>query len=487
MVKYRHNAFNVVSGLLILGTAASCGKKSTSDEVAASSTSVSSLSVIPDVSTILQAKSTTLADSADAVTGTPPNFADIGTSDTTTTKTNLEKYLSGDIASLITELTAAKGNWTTAKTLVDKFREGQAKCQVISDAARSLQEMAERTTSSCMMGKIGKAGIDAMTYVSGTKVDDGSFFTPGDADVVRQLNIGSMGLTGEADTIIFNIQGKATEVGVFQIKLNFCSAGKSQGYDKIRVDNNAGTITYTTLHSGSETRDSQTMTFKSNAVITASLKASGDSYVFDTDKAREMTVANYNKSSTSSHTMEGLVKISGDTLSSKLFMSGTFTSGTTSMTHTSKSYGEAQFTGTNFTNAKIYQGAGRRVGTFNDATATNSMDQSVGFEFDNTATPQYKTITSSSYVTNVAALNFEKDAILSKAAPSEPDVTSILDSACAQTPSSVYKMNQNEATKAAQTACSNNFHGGDRLCDGLRDQENSVWRVLRDTSGSGAK
>lgn len=485
-MKFGAEARCILVGLMTVGVVVGCGKKKSTDESTTSSTSVSSLSLLPDVSTILQSSSSTLTGDSDAVTGTPPKFAEIGTSDITTTKTNLEKYLSGDIATIITDLTAAKGNWTTAKPIVDKFREGQAKCQVIADAARSLQEMSERTTSSCMMGKIGKAGIDAMTYVSGTKVTDGSFFTPEDTDVVRQLSIGGFGLEG-ADTIILNIQGKNTEAGVFQIKLNFCSAGKSQGYDKIRVDNNAGTITFTTLHSGSEKRDSQTMTFKSNAVITASLKASGDAYVFDSDKARQMTIQNYNSSGTSTNSMEGLIKISGDTLSSKLFMTGTFSNNGTSMTMSSKSYGEAQFTGSNFTDATIYQGAGRRVGTFNDGTASNSMDQSVGFEFDNTATPQYKTITSSTYITNVAALAFESDAILSKAAPGVADVTSMVDTDCSQTPASVYKMNQNAATKAAKTACDNNFHGGDRLCDGLRDQENKVWNVLRSTSGSGAK
>lgn len=476
---------SMMTALLAVSVTAGCGKKKSDDSSTSSATSVTSLSLLPDVSTILQSKSTTLTGESNAVTGTPPKFAEIGTADVTTTKTNLEKYLSGSVATLLTQLQAAQGNWTTAKPLVDKFRDGQAKCQVIADAARSLQEMSERTSSACMMSKIGKAGSGVLTYVSGTQIADGSFFSPIETDVVRKVTMGGNG-GGGADTIFFNIQGTGTEAGVFQIKLSFCKDGKSQGYDKIRVDNTAGTVTYTTLHGGTETREGQTMTYKSNAVITAGLKASGSSYVFDADKDRVMTIANSNSATSNSHSMEGLIKISGDTLATKLIMSGSFTNNGQTMTNSNKSYGEAQFTGTTFADATIYQGAGRTKGTFNDGTHSNSMDQSVGFEFDNTATPQYNTKTSSSYITNVAAMDFAADSLLSKAAPTAPDLTSMVDTDCAQTPSSVYSITKNANMEAAQAACDNHFHGGDRLCDGLRDQENSVWQVLRSTTGSGA-
>lgn len=487
------HARSAVLGASLIAMVVSCGKKTSDDSGSSTTTQASSLAVVPDMSALLATSKTTA--SLTAVTGTPPKFVDIGSSDSATRITNAQKYFSGDVSALISQIQAAQGTLATIQPLVSNFRGAQAKCQLMQDTAMALQILSERTNSSCMMGKVGKKGAGILKYVSGTQLDDGTFFTPADSDVYRQITMADT-LKNAQDLIMFKIQGKNTDATKYKINMTYCKSGKALGTDSILVDNTAGTMTYNVMFNKSESTNNGTVTIttKSTATVKANLKDNGDgTYSFDPTKDRTMTIANASSgtgSSAGTQTMNGSMTISDGALAVKLISTGSFTpsGAATAQTNSSKSYGKVQYTGTKFSDAVFYQGAGHRVGGFDDGAGhANTMDQSIGFEYNSSKTPQFDTITSSTYITDVAAVTFATDTLLSQTAPTAPDVSTLVDTDCAATPTSTYTIVAGTGLSAANDSCSNRFGGGGNLCDVMRDSESKVWDALRNTPGAGTK
>jgi hypothetical protein len=475
----------------------SCGADDSEDEDTAatgtfsetSKTKVDSLSSIPDIGTLLVASdsgSLALQDSADAVTGTPPKFKDISAD-------NVETYLSGDVDTLITELSSAvdSNDWDTVDAKVAQFRNGQAKCQIMQDASRQIGDLASASTSSCYMRKIDDPDrTDRLVeYVSGEEVEQGNFFKPAAETVVRAMQLANDPYAkenGGKETIYFEIQGSGVEPGVYQVSLNFCSDdGKLRNKETIRVDNNEGTLT-TSMYSGgtdSHEYDGQTFTqtYAHEMALSAGLTENADGDIeFDPTQARTMSIKGTYESDSDSGAFNGEIKVKDGTLTTKFIGQHSSSFDGQEFSFTDKGASVVRYTGSTMNDVSIYEGAGKRSGSFDDGNNSDTFTEDVGFEFNEDAAPQYDTVTSSDYITAVNEIDFATDELLKNDSPQDPDASSVDDnSICSQTPVSVYKLDMSQAgMQDVASSCEVGFRDGDRICDALRNQENKVWDAV---------
>ena len=179
-------------------------------------------------------------------------------------------------------------------------------------------------------------------------------------------------------------------------------------------------------------------------------------------------------------TAQAALALSGEALSASFFaVESDAAAGATSMSRTDKTALDVKYTGTGISDLVIYQGAGRSLLNLARGSITNTRDESIGFSFDATQTPQYATETSSDYLTNVAAVDFDTDAVLSQSAPTAPDVTAIDSSACEATPTTVLQYvdrpEDNSTFSAARASCM--AVPADKnvvMCDSLREVEHAI-------------
>lgn len=481
----RKKAIQTGAAVVISAALVVSGCSSDDDDDSSTSTSVSSLNSIPDVSSLLVSSSTSLhggglqlAESADAVVGTPPAFSTLSAS-------NLETYLIPEVSTLVSNITSAANSqdWTTFDTHMGNFRDGQAKCYVMQDAARQIADLSEASTSSCYMKKIDpETGTRAMTYVSGTEVAQGEYFKPAESTVYRAMQLYNFGLQSTPDeTIIFEIQGTSVESGVYQVGLNFCSSsGDLRQKEIIRVDNNTGTLTVTTTRSGSSTYEGQSQTYARNITLTASLLQGSDGSIsFDPAATRSMVIRGRDSSSSFTGSYNGTLDVSGNTLTAKFIFTGEESSNNSTFTFSEKSAAIVKYSGSSFDDVAIFEGAGKRSGTFNDGSSSFEHSDDIIFEYDETASPRYKTVTETDLSTALAAIDFTTDSTLSQSSPAAPDTT--LDSSiCSQTPDSVYSIDANsEAMTAVSQACEAKFDSGkSRICNSIRQVEDQIWSKL---------
>lgn len=466
----------------------SCGKKSKTEDSTDTSTAanpVTSLALIPDTSTVTASTSTALTLS---VTGTPPKFSEI-------TSDKMETYFTGTVADMITTMNTAKASadWTKVKDTVDAFRAAGAKCQQVEDVARGLTVLNENTSDLCYMQKVGAAGSGVLDYVSGDKVDDGSFFKPKSdgTDVVRQITYGDVAR-------FFKISGSTAVPNGYKIAFSRCVDSKPKDYSVVTVDNTAGTFVLTNiggrpLKTGI-TADDFSFTLQGGLV----LDATTGTYAFDKTKDRSFVAKNYRVDATRTDTVNANIAISGDKITSYLFMkqidSGRKDRDGNAVTQTTvrKGINVANFTGSTVNDVAVAQGAGyqysSQTNTGLGSGVTMEGDATIGFEFNNTKTPNYDKVTSGSYVDAVTAAVLKIDStapFTGLSAPAAPDaLPTEATTLCASTPASVYKAKPRESdeVKAIETSCDGkrNIPGGRSLCDGIRNKEGIVMNYLKD-------
>ncbi|SMF52058.1 hypothetical protein [Pseudobacteriovorax antillogorgiicola] len=471
----------VLGASLVMG---GCGAEDDDDSTeTTASTSVSSLNSIPDVSTLLVNTSSSLAlqGSADAVVGTPPAFSTISGD-------NLETYLIDNIDTLVTNITtAASGNdWTSFDTYMQNFRDGQAKCYVMQDAARQITELSEASTSSCYMRRVdAETGDRLISYVSGDEVDQGAYFTPGAETAYRQLNLtgGGPGLQGGEEKIIFEIQGTDVEANVYQVSLNFCDTTTNtlRSTEVIRVDNTQGLLTVTSNRGGTDNYGGEEITYAHNIALSAALLQESDGTItFDPDAARTMTIQSSDSSDSFSFTSNGSLSVQDGNVTAKFRYKGNSTFQNQTFSFDEKSAAIVSYTGNNMSDIAIYEGAGSRQGTFTDPNQSDpfSFEDDIIFEYNENESPRYATATETDLSTALEAIDFSTDSILSQTTPEAP--TSITDSSvCTQAVSSVYELDMSGAGMAdVQTACEARFSDGDRICESIREVEDQIWSKL---------
>lgn len=474
-----------------LSLTVSCGKK-TSDDSASTSVSsnpVTSLSSLPDTSTVTASTTTALAlGESDAVTGTPPLFSAI-------TSDKMETYFTGTISDLLASMKTAKASadWTTLKTKVESFRAAGAKCQQVEDVARALTVLNENTSDLCYMQQAGAAGAGVLDYVSGDKLDDGSFFKPKSdgTDVVRQITYGD-------SARVFKIFGSTAVPSGYKVAFSRCVDSKPKDYVVVEVNNTAGTFVLSNnggrpLQTGM-TADDFSFTLQGGLLYDSATAT----YKFDTAKDRSFSAKNYRVEATRTNTVNANITIAGDKITSLLFMKDVFSGvkdvNGASVTQTSvrKGINYANFGGSTVNDLYVSQGAGYQYSSQSNSGlgtgVTMEGDATIGFEFNNTKTPQYDSVTTGTYVDTVttAAAGISTLAPFSGlSAPAAVDaIPSDATTLCAATPASVYKAKprDSDAVKAVEKACDakRNIPGGRSLCEGIRTQEAAVMNYLKD-------
>ena len=481
----KRNGFAMVVPVLTALIAAGCG--SDSDDAATTTTTepfsetsvtqVASLTAIPDVGNLMITESSSLAlqNSSDAVTGTPPNFNSI-------TKDNIEEYLITSVDTLVTNMTTAatSQDWDTFETHMQSFRDGQNKCYVMQDAARQISDLGQASGSSCYMKRVdAETGTRLIEYVSGDEVDQGQYFVPGTETSYRALQLEFDGQVGE--TIVFELQGTSVESGVYQVALNFCGDdGTARSKEIIRVDNNTGVLTITNTGGGTEDFDGEEFTWANHMVLTAGLKAVTDGTIeFDPAVARKLTINGSDSGSWGTGNFSGSIQISDSKLTTKFLSAGSNTFNNQTFTYSDKSASVVSYSGTSFAAVKVFEAAGKRTGSFKDPNETEPFTHSgeITFEFNENEAPKYATIATSTLKTELDLIDFTTDELLSQTEPAA--VTEVDSTACAVTPTSVYKLNMaSEGMIPVQAACESEFSDGDSICFAIQQKEDQVWDVI---------
>jgi len=463
-----------------------CKKKSSDDSNDGSilSNPVSSLASLPDTSTVTSSTSTTLAL---GVTGTPPLFSAIKSD-------KMETYFTGTVSDMTSAMQTAKaaGDWATVKTKVDAFRAAGAKCQQVEDVARALTVLNENTSDLCYMQQAGAAGAGVLDYVSGEELEDGSFFKPKSdgSDVVRQITYGDVAR-------VFKIYGSTSMPNGYKVAFARCVDSKAKDYVVVTVDNTAGTFVLS--NNGSRplqtgiTSDDYSFTLQGGLVY----NTDSSSYEFDTTKERSFVAKHYRVDSTRTNTVNANINIAEDKITSYLFMKDIFSGikdrDGNSITQTAlrKGINYASFSGSTVNDVSVAEGAGYQYSLQSNTGLGSGVsmegDATIGFEFNDTKTPQYDSVTSGTYVDKVTSLaaNIATTEPFKVSEPAAPDaVPADATTLCASTPASICKAKPRESdeVKALEAVCDGkrNIPGGRSLCDGIRNKEATVMNFLKD-------
>ncbi len=495
----RKATLKVTSSLVGLGLAIAnygCSSDDDDDEVAAVETAaagsttvsastsglgVSNLAAIPDLDSFLKSKSTTAG--LALVTGTPPKFTDIAG--------NMTTYLTGDVTTLgaTIETYRQNTNWTAMKAELGKFLEAEAKCATMEHTARIVQRLKEDSAPLCLLKAVGPVGDKVFKVASGTAISDlTTVFKPTAEDKVLQI-----GLTdkGQKKYEIVQITGTTNNPNGYKIVYSTCITATKKAFrqNTIDINNTTGVVTVKSYKHGAI--DDKGV--KPNATFTMSgyVVADGVGGVTpDTSKARTVNYAMAGTLGTLNSSNQGALTISSNELAATFFSSesGTDKGGNT-IKRSLKTALNVQYTGSSTTDLVIYQGAGRSVTSFEGtnpegAAFTISNDQTTGLDFNNTLAPQYTTVTSSTYLTSVAAVDFSADVILKQTIPTDPDMELIDSAPCSATPTTVLafvdKPEDNTTYSAALASC-NSFPAEKsvNMCDDLRNQSRTVNNAMR--------
>ena len=454
----------------------SCGDSSSSDSSSTNedgtvAVNVGSLNGLPDMTAVIGASSGTSL--ALAVNGTPPLFKDIN-------KDSIESLLSGSISDLKAAVVSANSSndKDTLRSKVSTFHEGVAKCHVIQDAARTLKEISTFTGSSCYMSKIDNGTNNGLTYVSGTEVEKGKLFEQKDDTRVVAMNItdGASLEGGGPERIVFEIQGRNVEAGVYQVKLNFCgkTSGVASSYDLIRVDNAKGRL----IIKNKQKESFGNYLAEIDAPIRPSTTTSG-AFEFMPGLKRVIKLHGKGGDGNAEFRMQARLELEKDILTSAFRGEfkfdhdgdGTYT------TNRDKSVSRVRLDGSKTTETRIFEGAGRHIGDFQDeAGSRHTNDNSIGFEFDDSASPKYKSVSTGSYVDFIKNFKPGEDETLKADSIGDVDVADINNSPCALSPESTYELNMGSSDMVnVVKECESGFDGDEaQLCDGLHGIEDTI-------------
>ena len=476
-----------------------CSKKKSDSTDSSSGTSVNSLSTgkgavdlaiaslssIPAADTFLTSSSDSAAlaaalalntrpDGYSLSSGTAPKFTDLST--------DLATYLTGDVAATMTALDQdlTSHDWADMKTQIGKFFDAEAKCAVMEHTARIVERLREDTAALCLLQAVGPIGNEVLKWVSGAPIEDlTTVFTPDATDKILQIGMTDK---GQPHYEIVQISGSTTNPSGYHAVYSTCNTATKKAFrqNTVDLDNTTGILTFTSARDGSQDDHGvrPSATFSLTGTLT---KDAAGNAIPDVTKVRTVKYAGVGAFGQLTSTEQGLLNIQANELSATFFSkeTGNDKAGNAG-TRTDKTALDVQYTGSGTADLVIYQGAGHSQlsmsGTIGATAISNSNDHTIGFTFDDTVAPNYATEATSTFLDNVAAIDFTTDAMLSQAEPTGPDMATIDSTACTATPTTLIGYVAKPETSAVYTdavkACAATpAEKAASMCDGLRDDE----------------
>ncbi len=438
-------------------------------------------------------------DARSITVGIPPAFS-------TLQPQNLNDYFTGDVQTLVNVIQDGSTTNSVRENKIREYFQGKGKCWIAQGAAEQLGHLNSATTSICYMTKFPTTPGVSIQHVSGEEIPAENFFAQQDTTVIRKMKIlepdgpdddepGSD--PGEDDddegvfNIFFEIKGKDVSPNSYDITLHFCS-GQDEGNlvhhsdETISFNRETKILTITHKETG---RPGQSGSEAFESVFSAKVKKQSDStFDWDYSQKREMTIkgrfdrgiaGEFRDQSTFNGHMS--VTSEGDqaTVATRFFHNSQFTdpNGKTG-TNSSKGYSIVEGIGSNITNFAVLTGAGKHE--FNHAFDGKSFEnhaETIGFEYNETLSPKYTTITSGTLFNTVNASNFSTDDILSLTTSAPPSTTGVGTFNCATSEiNSEHILDMgNAAGKAISKKCEQRFSHSRNLCYLLDQCDNKVF------------
>ncbi|MBF0491645.1 MAG: hypothetical protein HQM15_02560 [Deltaproteobacteria bacterium] len=412
--------------LSIVALSAACGGASSDGNVGsqdtpvnnpntpAVTTQVSSLSKLPDLSSMLDSTSSasisrSLIRSAVSGTSNTPAIQDMSGSNADAI------FWNGMLAGI--NATPSTVVLTDQQTINNFFRES-AQCYMAQGVGFSMQNIESSGTSLCYM-KRAPAVIPADAVTPATAAD--AVMSQEANTKVIKINATNMpGRNrpgGNSQTIFIKIFGSSSTEGSagFAADLWFCSSGAAGQAENIRYNSTSKIMTDTSVN-GEKGGIYQN-------IFSASLLAQSDgSFTFDPDQARSSDMFSSNQGD-----FKASIHVLGDQLTNKSYNSNTFNGVPQSNKNYSKSQISTSVSASGRKNVFFYQGG--VANTFGSGDSSNTF--STGTEWQ---TDHYVPVTSGTYYDAVSAFSFDTDAFYSSLAEDTTLTASLSNYDCSTTP-----------------------------------------------------
>lgn len=224
---------------------ASCGGGGGAPAASSGTSTITALSAVPDIKDIISSSvSDASISSLKAVSGTPPLLSAI-------TNDNADAYFWGG---LLAEL---EGESSPTEVQREAFWNGEGACRNAQVVGFSFSEIMMNGTSLCYMKNLPLVD-GGFEVVSGSVPVPSEIFDVGAGNKLVKINVpaemsgGPEGFEAEAQDIFIKVYGSGSSEASagFAADLVFCAdgGGTPTGYEKIRQNTSANTITHTTVN-----------------------------------------------------------------------------------------------------------------------------------------------------------------------------------------------------------------------------------------------
>lgn len=422
---------------------AGCGSSGSSGGSTSSTSAANSLSDLPATSTLVTGGSASTSLSAKSVgkapTGTPPLLKDLSTS-------NVDTYFWNGLLATITNTPV--GSITLSQ--MESYWQGEGACRMAQTVGYSFQNILQGGTSMCYMQNAPSAA-NGVTITSGTATA-ANIFDQSASDKVVKVSTSNEGGGRPNSDIFIKVYGTGNSTGSsgYAADLWFCTSGSPNGYEEIRVNNSAGTITTTSVHS-----DFGNFV----GIISASLttNASGQ-FIFDSSKDRGATV--YFGPTDGTFTFLGGVTInSAGLITARDYWTGTFGG----QTNTNKHAVFANYSGDSMDTLRFSEASFALQDTFGSSpmVITDATEYS---------TAQYTNVDSGTLLTTARAERFDNDIYSGTTSTAystaQTKLNAISGFSCTTTPDVIVSMDFSASgPQAVATQCENHFENMN-FCDG---------------------
>lgn len=444
-MKTRFGIVAVILAVLVSG----CGSSGGSSGSSTNSATADSLSDLPATSTLVNgggaAASLSAKSVGKAVTGTPTLLKNI-------TSSNVDTYFWNGLLATIGNTAAA--SITEAQRTA--YWQAEGACRMAQTVGFSFQHVLTGGTSLCYMQNAPSAA-NGVAITSGTATAS-TLFDQGASNKVIKVVVSSPG--GGSEDIFIKAYGTGSSEGSsgYAADLWFCGSGSANGYEQIRVNTSANTLTTTSAHSD----------FGSFVgTITASLttNASGQ-IVFDSSKDRSATV--YFGPTNGTFKFLGSVTInSAGIITARDYNTGTFGG----QTNTNKHAVFANYTGNTMDELRFSTASFALQDTFN----SNLMTITDATEYN---TNKYVNVDTGTLLTTAREERFDGDIYNGTSSTiystAQTKLSAISGFSCSTTPDVVVTMDFSQSGPIAVAAlCDNHFNdnGDMNFCDGSAVQE----------------
>lgn len=393
-MNYMRYRLSLLVCIALLSTGIGCNDSTDTS----SSTTVSSLTTLPDLGDLMSNSSTSSSNLSFVVDPSDvPIFSTIDDAD---------GYFFGSL--LDTDVTSvASGD--DERDLYDDFYAGMAKCQFLSEASRTFAAIAKFNTTLCYM-----RGMPNGEFASGVEVSS-SLFSPNTGDKLVKINLTNLPSDDEDDFSVFvKVIGSENTDSQYEFYLFECrgDAETPIGYQHVNVDSDGNFD----MDVRSSSQSGEANTWVSQALLEAALTSDGEGgFVFDPESTKKITIldsfdGSFGSGSQTSDVSDsfniGVVVDDG-----QMEMMSSLNNDVDDVFFNNKIYGLINFSGTGVPTLKFLEGAvaieSSEVDADNEVVwqpldaEDSALIPSVGFEYDDSASPKYTTVTSSDTLTTV--------------------------------------------------------------------------------------